>query len=79
MENAHHPVDAIFEAFKAKGVSLAGVTGLSRQTVSDWRIKGKEIPPWRRAVVLTAAVSEGIQLPPHCVEYLASSDRSKAA
>jgi DNA-binding transcriptional regulator YdaS (Cro superfamily) len=76
-------VHAIFEAFGGPS-KLAQLTGLSLQTVSDWRAKGRpEIPPWRRPLVLAAAESLEKPLPESAIAYLQSDERparaSKAA
>ncbi len=74
------PVNDIFEAFGGSPSAIAKATGLPVQTVWDWRGKGKtEIPPWRRRAVLDAAKRLKIDLPAHCVEYLASDERMPRA
>lgn len=66
-----NPVDEIFEAFGGSPTALARATGLKVQTVCDWRTKGpKNIPQWRRRVVLDAVLSAGKEISSDAMRYL---------
>ena len=72
------PVNEIFDAFDGKPSKLADATGLSIQTVCDWRRKGTpNIPKWRRAAVLGAVERAGVRLSETALHYL-KSDQAPA-
>lgn len=75
--------DVVPLIFKTLGGSTAIANGIGSpvQTVNDWLKKGKpEIPPWRRAAVLAFAKRKKLlaEMPPECLEYLNSQERTVA-
>lgn len=73
-----HVVDQIFETLGGSTAIATGVN-LPIQTVNDWKSKGKpEIPPWRRADVLSFARSAEklTELTPEALAYLQSEKRT---
>lgn len=75
-----HPVDEIFEAFGNSPTRLAKATGLKVQTVFDWRAKApKNIPDWRRPIVLAAIERLELSISSETREYLEFSPQPQQA